>query len=316
MKNTSDQTTTNQQWRNHIRRNDWCYTPDGTPRGYIQPHELRELWIHTGTKCNLGCWFCLEGSGPKADRIEFISYDDTRPIIDEALTLGVKQFSFTGGEPFLNPAMIQILDYALEHRPCLVLTNGTKPLRENIEAIRKLIDKPNSLKFRISLDFPDPERHDEARGSGSFSAALKSLGELHRSGFAVSIARHREADENVAEVDALFLPFFKTAGLPSKTTIISFPELHKPGNHVEVPHITENCMTTYKDEHSRAMFMCAFSKMIVKIDGKIGVYACTLVDDDTDYNLSSSLTESMNIRVMLKHHRCYSCFSAGTSCSE
>ena len=39
-------------------------TPDGEPRGYIQPHALRELWFHTGTACNLSCPFCLEGSKP------------------------------------------------------------------------------------------------------------------------------------------------------------------------------------------------------------------------------------------------------------
>ena len=316
MKTTEGQTTTVQEGRHHINRSDWLTTPDGNVRGYIQPHTLRELWFHTGTRCNLGCWFCLEGSGPKADRIGFITLDEAQPFIDEAVSLGVEQLAFTGGEPFLNPAMVPILDYALDHRPCLVLTNGTKPLREKMDDVKKLREKPHAIKFRISLDFPDPEKHDDARGSGSFAAALRSLSELHKAGFAVSIARHRAADENVAEVDAQFKPFFEKAGLPSDTTIVSFPELYKPGKDIEVPHITENCMTTYKNEKSRSEFMCAYSKMIVKIDNKIGVYACTLVDDDRDYDLGSSLTESMDVRVMLKHHRCYSCFAAGTSCSE
>jgi len=51
--------------------------------------------------------------------------------------------------------------------------------------------------------------------------------------------------------------------------------------------------------------------MIVKKDGQMRVYACTLVDDDSDYDLGESLQESKNIRVMLKHHRCYSCFAQG-----
>ena len=309
-------TQTAHEWRYHIDRKDWLSTPEGDPRGYIQPHALDELWFHTGTRCNLGCWFCLEGSGPKADRLDFITLDEARTFIDEALTLGVKRFSFTGGEPFVNAEMIPILRYALDHRPCLVLTNGTKPLIQNISEIRKLYDKSNDLKFRVSLDFPDPERHDDARGKGSFEAALRSLGELHKAGFSVSIARHRENGENVSEVDKEFLPFFERVGLPPDTAIISFPELYKPGAHVEIPHITGNCMTTYKDEESRSRFMCAYSKMIVKTKGKVGVFACTLVDDDSDYDLGSSLTESMNVRVMLKHHRCYSCFASGTSCSE
>jgi hypothetical protein len=40
------------------------------------------------------------------------------------------------------------------------------------------------------------------------------------------------------------------------------------------------------------------------------------VDDDEDYDLGGTLSESMRVRVMLRHHRCFSCFAAGTSCSE
>ncbi len=44
----------------HIDTQDWRFTPDGDPRGYIQPQSLKELWFHTGTLCNLRCPFCLE----------------------------------------------------------------------------------------------------------------------------------------------------------------------------------------------------------------------------------------------------------------
>ena len=75
-------------------------------------------------------------------------------------------------------------------------------------------------------------------------------------------------------------------------------------------------MTTYKTAEERDRFMCNFSKMVVKKEGRMRVYACTLVDDDADYDLGGSLSEAMRIRVMLKHHRCYTCFAAGASCSE
>jgi MoaA/NifB/PqqE/SkfB family radical SAM enzyme len=316
MKTNSTKSSAETRWRHHLQRENWLVTPEGDSRGYIQPHTLRELWFHTGTKCNLGCWFCLEGSGPKANRIETISFEEVRPFVDEAVELGVEQFSFTGGEPFVNHDMVRTLDYALNHRPCLVLTNGTRPLRRKLDELRRLVDKPHPLKFRISLDFPDPKRHDEARGSGSFDMALKSLGDLSRAGFQISVARHQEPGECESEVTEAFARLFLKAGIPADTNIISFPELHKPGDQIDVPYITENCMTTYKDECSRAEFMCAYSKMIVKTGGQVLVYACTLVDDDPDYALGSTLSESRDVRVMLKHHRCYSCFATGATCSE
>ena len=84
----------------------------------------------------------------------------------------------------------------------------------------------------------------------------------------------------------------------------------------QVPDITEDCMTRYHNQETRGAFMCNFSKMLVKKEGRVRVYACTLVDDDPDYDLGGNLRESLAARVMLKHHRCYSCFALGSSCSE
>ena len=118
-------------------------------------------------------------------------------------------------------------------------------------------------------------------------------------------------------MDRAYLPFFEEAGLPPDTHITVFPDFLQPDAHPDgVPQITENCMKTYHTEGSRAAFMCNFSKMVLKKDGKMRVYACTLVDDDPEYDLGGSLADSMKYRIMLKHHRCFSCFSCGASCSE
>ena len=294
----------------------WLQTSDGQARGYIQPDTLTELWFHTGTTCNLRCPFCLEGSKPGDNRLNPILFDDAKPFINEALSLGVEQFSFTGGEPFVIPEFVKILEYALKHRPCLILTNGTEPVLNRMGEIVHLKDFSNPLKFRISLDYPDPARHDAGRGPGNFLRALETLGKLYKLGFDSSIARQRDKDEVVDEVDKLFHPWLAQVDVPPEINIVSFPDFLLPGEFAEVPQITKECMTEYHTEESRASFMCNYSKMVVKKNGKMRVYACTLVDDDEDYDLGHSLSESMQARVMLRHHRCYSCFAFGASCSE
>jgi sulfatase maturation enzyme AslB (radical SAM superfamily) len=294
----------------------WLYTSRNEPRGYIRPQTLEELWFHTGTNCNLRCPFCLEGSKPGDNRIEPLTLEDACRFIEEALELGVGQFSFTGGEPFVNKEFIAILDFALEHRPCLVLTNATDPLMNRMADVQRLCDKPHKLKFRISLDHPDPARHDETRGEGNFLKALTTLGRLHQIGFGVSIARLMLPDEDSAAVDRAYVPLFRAAGVPEDMTIIRFPDLHLPGSLPDVPEITETCMTRYLSAEQRSAFMCNFSKMIVRKNGRCGVYACTLVDDVKSYDLGPSLKAAMANRIMLGHHRCYSCFALGASCSE
>ena len=299
-----------------IRTENWYNTPQGESRGYIDPFSLRELWFHTGTACNLQCPFCLEGSGPGDNRLELVKFEDVKPYIDEALELGVEQFSFTGGEPFLAKQLVKILAYAAQHKPCMVLTNGTEALQQRIEEVKSLLECPNQISFRVSIDKPSAEAHDAGRGEGNFLKALTGLKMLYDAGFNVSVARHMDKDENRSEVDAIYSALFTEHGLPADLNIVAFPDFATPGSLPQVPQVTTACMTTYQTEESRKDFMCAFSKMVVKNKGRMRVYACTLVDDDEEYDLGASLRESLEERISMKHHRCYSCFAYGASCSE
>ncbi len=291
-------------------------TPNGEPRGFIRSHGLDELWFHTGTACNLACPFCLEGSKPGDNRLQLMRFDDARPYIDEALALGVRQFSFTGGEPFINKDMVRILDYALGQRPCLVLTNATEPLIKRLRQIETLRNRMHSLHFRVSLDHFEAARHDAGRGDGMFTMALSGLRSLYDMGFSLSVANQVLPDFSAQEVSRRFAEVFRAAGLPQDLSRVEFPEFYPPGTDVAAPQITLGCMANYQTESSRREFMCAFSRMIVKQAGQTRVYACTLVDDDVDYDLGGTLAESLQEPVSMKHHRCYSCFQFGASCSE
>ena len=286
------------------------------PIGYIQPHALRELWFHTGTACNLECPFCLEGSKPADRRLDRITLADAQPFIDEAVAIGVEQFSFTGGEPFIVKGFVDILKYASRFRPCLVLTNGTDPVLKRLRQIADLRSQPHPVAFRVSIDYADRARHDSGRGAGSFEKSWSAVEALLELGFKVSVARQIEKDEDALSVEKAFAALFEAHGLPPTTTLVGFPDFGLPGAHPTVPTVTERCMTTYQSEETRRAFMCAFSKMVIKKGGRMRVYACTLVDDDDSYDLGATLAETLPKRVTLRHHRCYSCFAYGSSCSE
>ncbi len=296
--------------------NDWTHTPTGDPRGYIQPHALDELWFHTGTACNLACPFCLEGSKPGDNRLNRVTLSDVQPFIDEAVSLGCKQFSFTGGEPFIVKDFVNILRYAAARRPCLVLTNGTEPVLKRLGQIATLNSLAHPISFRISIDYPDRQRHEAGRGPGTFDMSWQAMKALYDLGFHVSLARQLRAHEDTAAVEEAFKQLCSSHGLPRDLTQVAFPDFSTPGVGLDVPAITTACMTTYQNEDSRRAFMCAFSKMVIKKAGRMRVYACTLVDDDERYDQGGTLAESLSPRVMLSHHRCYSCFAYGSSCSE
>lgn len=299
----------------HITRRDWLMTPGGEPRGHIETGELRELWFHTGTICNLRCPFCFEGSKPGDNRLEQMALADVVPLMDAAVKLGVRMFGFTGGEPFVVQDFMDILREGLTRKPCLVLTNGTEPLLNRLDEVLALRNSLNPVRFRISVDYPDELRHDAGRGIGNFRRSMAMLARLSKHGFPVSLARQGTTEDS-AEVDHAFRRHFRTYGIPEDTAIIWFPDFHSPGALPDVPHITEDCMTRYHTEMTRSLFMCSYSKMAVKRGGKVMVSACTLVDDDPDFDLADNLADAVKVRIMLKHHRCYSCFATGCRCGE
>ena len=232
-------------------RDRWTRTRNGDPRGYIDADRLKELWIHTGTACNLACPFCLEGSHPGDGRIPGMKLLDVKPFIHEAIDMGVEQFSFTGGEPFVIRDFVNILDYASQYRPCFVLTNATEPLHKRQHQVLPLLDNPYPIHFRVSLDFPDRARHDKDRGEGSFDEALQGIRWLIEQGFKVSIARQTDPKEIPADIEAAFRGIFREWGIPEGLAFTAFPDLGTPGSEDGSPEITETCMEKYPTKESR-----------------------------------------------------------------
>jgi sulfatase maturation enzyme AslB (radical SAM superfamily) len=286
------------------------HTADGSPRGFIGFTGLKQLWAHTGTGCNLHCPSCFEKSGPGDARIASPTLEEMAPLFDQAAGLGVESFGFTGGEPFINKHFLGMLEYALSLAPCLVLSNGAEPLRAALPKLRGLQNK-DKLTIRISLDYPDEARHDAGRGKGRFAMALESLKLLRDQGIGVAAARRMDKDEDSAGTAEAFADLFSRNGLPADLPLVAFPNLVSTD---ETPEITENCISTYHTPESCARFMCASSRMAVKKDGRVSLYACTLVDDDPAYDFGQDLQWAMHRPTLLRHKRCFACFSAGVSC--
>lgn len=270
---------------------------------------LDELWIHTGTACNLECPFCLEGSRPGDIRLERIKLPEIKPMLDAAVQLGVQRFCFTGGEPLIVKDIVKILEYALSLRPCLVLTNGTAPLLKRLHQLELLKKQLHPLSFRVSLDYPDEQQHDTARGWGNFRRAVEGLQLLHAQGFVVSIARQMTANENAEDVTERFRQLLRKAQLPADLPVLPLPDFARPGVESRAS-VSDGEVNT---SSVRESLMCARSRMLVKREGRLRVYACALTDDDPRFELGDSLAQALETEIELKHHRCAQCVRcAGT----
>jgi uncharacterized Fe-S cluster-containing radical SAM superfamily protein len=138
---------------------------------------LDDLWFQVaGTRCNLACTHCFISCSPHNHSFGFLDLATVRRRLDEAATLGVKEYYFTGGEPFLNRDMVPILELTLQYGPATVLTNGTVLKDDWLRRLRAAEDaSPYSLEFRVSMDGFTPTDNDAVRGEGTFERILAGV---------------------------------------------------------------------------------------------------------------------------------------------
>jgi hypothetical protein len=297
-------------------------TAKGEPRARVAFAGLKTLWVNTGTLCNITCVHCYIESSPANDRLVYFTPADLAPFLEEAAALsdGPIEIGFTGGEPFLNPHIIELAEMALSrgHR-VLILTNAMRPmLRPRLRAgLLSLQDAyGGQLTLRVSLDHHAAARHDEERGEGAYADTLKGVDWLAQAGFTLSLAGRTMWGGSEAETRAGFANLIAARGWTVDANdpgqLVLFPEMDES---VEVPEITDACWGILHVDP--ASMMCASARMVVRRKGSSvpAVIACTLLPYDPAFELGARLADSL-APVKLNHRHCAKfCVLGGGSCS-
>ena len=158
--------------------------------------DFETLWFQiSGTLCNLRCSHCFISCSTQNESLPMMQADEVLRYLEEAREVGIKEIYFTGGEPFLHPHILQILETALTYFPTSVLTNGL-PINDGRadHLARIAAASPYTLEIRISLDHYDPEINDAVRGQGTFKHILATYKRLYDRGF-LPILTVTEIDE-------------------------------------------------------------------------------------------------------------------------
>ncbi len=153
--------------------------PDEGPY-YSAPKSV--IWDITYA-CNLKCPHCLTSSGKRHP--SELDTDGAKKLIDILAKEKVLSLSFSGGEPFLRPDIIEIMQYACSTNMRVdIASNGVSISDEIIEALRVL----PVFQVQISIDGIG-EQHDRFRGvAGAFDASCKNARRLLDEGIAVSLS--------------------------------------------------------------------------------------------------------------------------------
>lgn len=297
-------------------------TADGQPRASVALRDPQTLWFNTGTLCNIECMNCYIASSPTNDALVYLTAAEVIDYLDQIRQRGwpVREIGFTGGEPFMNPQMIEMARAALERGyRVLILTNAMRPMmRDKMQSgLAELQrDHGTALCLRISLDHYRAELHDSIRGKDSHARTLEGMEWLRDNGIAMTVAGRTLWQDSEADSRAGYGRFFTAHGFdidaqdPAQTVL--FPEMDETA---EVPEITTSCWDILNIAPSAVM--CASSRMVVKRKGakRPAVLACTLLPYSPEFELGETLAEAEG-DVHLNHPHCARfCILGGASCS-
>jgi sulfatase maturation enzyme AslB (radical SAM superfamily) len=313
--------------RNKFEDPDW--TANGEPRAIVPLDGLQTLWINTGTLCNITCRNCYIESSPSNDRLVYLTAGEVAPFLQEAQALGAREIGFTGGEPFLNPDILDMLADALARGfEVLVLTNAMLPmqrphLKRGLEQLHETYK--GKLTLRVSLDHYTRELHETERGPRTWEITLQGMDWLSARGFQIAIAGRTCWGEDEVEARAGYAALIEEHGWRIEphdpVQLMLFPEMDGAD---DVPEISTRCWGLLNKTPTEVM--CASTRMIVKRKGAAApaVLPCTLLPYDEAFEMGPTLATASaadagmfkNGAVKLCHPHCAKfCVLGGGSCS-
>jgi len=285
--------------------------PGDAPVAALQ--SLDTLWFQVaGTVCNLACTHCFVSSSPTNHTHEALTLAEIIPYLDEAATLGVREFYFTGGEPFLNPEMEAILEKTLEYGPANVLTNGLLLDAERCRRLARLSDGAEySLDFRVSMDGYDAESNDPIRGEGTFVRILEGIVNLVEAGLnpVITVTEVHDANGSAAGKRRFFellselkiehprlkvLPVFRIGAEAERSTAYESWQVLREG---DAPEGTWDHL------------QCSNCRMVTDQ----GVWVCPILVNEPEGKMGETLSDTLN-PYPLAHPACWTCHVYGVSC--
>ena len=123
-------------------------------------------------RCNASCSMCdfrkrIRGGGSELGEREM------KNILDGLAGLGIGAAGFTGGETLLRSDLTSLLSHSVNLG--LITHLNTNGFLVNTESAAALLET-GIHSVNVSIDYPDPARHDSARGTpGLFDAAVNAL---------------------------------------------------------------------------------------------------------------------------------------------
>jgi len=276
---------------------------------------LETLWFQVaGTLCNLLCSHCLVSANPTNRTHLMMTLEEVKRYLAESARLGVREYYFTGGEPFMNREILPILEETLKYGPANVLTNGTFIDDRLAARLKVLYDASRySLELRISLDGTTEETNDPIRGVGSFKRILRGIQCLAKVGINPVIT----VTEAAPELGGLgktgreqFYELIRSLGLRQpRMKVLSLFHIGEEESRSCGYKKNETLLGMHLTEDDLLKLQCTSSRMVTHE----GAYVCPILVNDPGARMGDDIQSTL-VPFRLDRGACYTCYEFGVTC--
>ena len=278
--------------------------------------------------CNFRCRICDFWKDPYLDAPR-LSLENIEVISRKLSHFGPMMISVGGGEPLLHPDLIPMTKILAKRHFPIMICNGWYINSENS---RELF-KAGMREVSISVDYADPQKHDEQRGmEGAFDRAINALKILNENRTAPNQRVHMISvvmDDNLDDIEKL-IQLAKSIGVTYLVTLYSDSRGKKEAkndmrdvsqrllrlkekydNFVAIPAYLERFSEAIESESGIDPCMAGIN--LFNIDSSGNVNLCI---DKLDENAGNILTDDIreiekNLIELNRRNECRSCW---TSC--
>ncbi|MEM4221317.1 MAG: radical SAM protein [Thermoplasmata archaeon] len=265
---------------------------------FFKPLRPVTVFIEVTRGCNFSCVMC-----PASEfKISFMSFDTFKRVLDEFQD-AVFIYPYGTGEPFLNPSIYQMLEYAVKRN--FITTAFTNLSKINPD----MLMKTGIRDIFVSIDSVDPDEFSHIRRNGNLSVFIKNLElllsarkryglSIPKIGFSITLLdRNTDSVDKIIDfglslgINTFYLQtVFKAGfmnppvGIPSNSQIEGIRYLkRKYGRRAKI--LLSSHYQYEKGDFFTGYCLFAYTSIFVDVEGKIFTCTCGASPSKREQNL-------------------------------
>ncbi len=168
------------------------------PQEVVPDIRLQAVHLENSSRCNLRCAHCYQGD--KYPVNENLTFKDVKRVADEMKAIQVQGVSISGGEPFCQMDIFDIV-HLFEEREIRIISFFTNGILLNKTMVKKISDLKSQPGMFVSLDAITPQGMifrglKESAGKKALVRILASIEMLKANGLRVVVNNRHEYSQH------------------------------------------------------------------------------------------------------------------------